>query len=1404
MSSEMTEEEYNLQEVWDRVCASFAQTTKIDLTTKPKYSVDQVLEQIRAKQSGDDEQNSKYRAAKDVIQKTLKFVTVLGGIAAQGASMVFAPSSLCFNAISYLIDTGAKYKRIFSSLANLFRRISDVLERCKIYLRLPPNTIDISLRRIINDELLCFVDICALSIKVLSGNKVLTALKVFAFDSDEGVSGQLARLAMLVERETQMRATLGFELQITSMRGIIDISEGNRKISASVDKMISLQEKKEAERAEKKVLDDIDASLDTPSVTQETLQKNHKRILGERVKGSGEWLHKNVLYTSWAHGLEQGFSILGISGAQGRGKSFLFATIVERLRQTSSQIGENLTCTSTAYYNFGSQNQESSLINALKVLAWQIVKTDIVYRKDLSSVETDGIDEIATMWNTLFAKSYKSDSTFILMLDSIELMNQNHFKGFAQLLAELQVISSTWSKFKLRILLSGRCESVSKLRIQIGGGISVIDVASQNKDDMGKFIDHRLDKMSILKGLSDPVLDLRRDILQCLTTETSGDYVNVSLLLHEISGKQRPSEIRNILSRSGGKRSDTIARKIELLNETLSDEDISDLNEILTWTVVASRPLSLAELEAVLFAKNREASLRPLAEKIMDRYSSMLRIMGEPHPISHIIPRTSKVVLISDSINDFLRANGRIEMTSDVHGSISTENVNEFEVRIVRRFLESVCDSTLFSKFGFDDFFQQKLIGKAGKIGIEIESAHLRVVSTCLKTFLPPTTPNLAPLLPFAIDSLAYHLKQADLSLVQPQYKAAIGPDLVRLFTDEQAITIWWEAIWKCYDPSPHLAWILEDDNTEAVLRWLRDSAVSKSLSDQQSQWVSSLTSKYEPDADVLDHISKILARQWLQQGLREQARPFIAVNGIQTKIENRKNPQIERSTAWPGQAAFDTDQILSTAAWAQSQLGLDQLKYIDHIHIAQTMQFFDNHEGAIERFKLASSLEPHSSYSLLCLSECYAELDEYELAIEVSESARKAVLSSDPEGCSEKLDGIDANLAEWYARKDDHPDRGIAIYEAMQHRNPGNDRDQASGLIALYHKARRHDTILEFMQSLKDTTDDVTGETLLVQTFFSFRSKFHSAMFALVQSGIGRDIILEGYEAAILAAETQAAECQKLGEEFDLTNEAFLHHQLAFLCYWNDKDDPERRKLAIERWLHLLEMDEASDDLMLGDIKTCALSGLTRAYFNEALGDKENASFYLDQMSQLATFTRIPDHRYSMRDGTYPTQLIARYYVLQGDEKRAMDTLRGNIKLSLDLLSDDDPLNDWQGYEGLAVNLMYAGQDADCLAAWSLITPEKSIEVGEIPENTPSGLCVTGAMEAVKPTGSSQMICMCLRRGDMDVLVCDKNHDMMHVPAYDLSERQSVGDGNVRVGERIVKIDDWVHQIRERWGILG
>ena len=805
--------------------------------------------------------------------------------------MFGGPSSLCFNAVSYLIETGVNYKRIFSSLAELFRRISDVLERCKVYLRMPPESVDIALRKIINDELLSFVSICALSTKVLKSHKIFIALKVFAFNSDEGVSAELNKLAYLVDKEDQMRGTLGFESQKTSEKAITETKEGTKKINSTVDKVLEFEQRRDADNREKKQLGEIDTNLDNPSETYKIVQGTYKGLLSKKVDGSGEWLRADPVYTAWRDREQSSLSVLCISGGEGYGKSFLFPTIIRDLQDLYSQVPDDLTCTSVAYYFFeqesiakGSQTAEkdaSSLVKALKVLAWQIVNNDLVYRKDLAHAKSVDINQIKSLWDLLFAKSYKTDSTFFLLFDGTDQMDRDHLKDFTHLLVELQKLSSTWGKFCLRILLAGRDDTVDRIKSHLDDMSSVIHVASKNGDDIEKFIKSRMSRMDILSGTSPQVETLKNEIITNLTKEAHGDFINVGLLLNEIGDKQRPGEIRDVLSKSGEKRSDTITRKIERLNETLSDNDISDLNELLTWVMYAVRPLTLAELEAVLFMKNHEPSLRSLSDEINERYSALFRVLGDPNPETKIMPPTATVSLVSDSIEEYFKTKAENEAAEDTRAWNDTGDVSESEVRIVRRFLESVCEPKLFKKFEFESFFDRKLTKRTAKVGVDVESADLKIVTVCVKIICSKESTEMAALLQYATYFFPAHLNAIDPSLTEPQSKTKIGPELVKIFKDEETIQRWWtdDNMWMRYN------WLYNDEYADIVLKWLQDSAVSKKLSDEDKKWVKSLSSKSEPDADLLEHIAKFLACRWLQSATWDLSPLFSFVHGYLTKV---------------------------------------------------------------------------------------------------------------------------------------------------------------------------------------------------------------------------------------------------------------------------------------------------------------------------------------------------------------------------------------------------------------------------------------------------------------------------------------------------------------------------------------
>ena len=798
--------------------------------------------------------------------------------------------------MSYLIQTGAKYKGIFSSVAELFKRISDVLERCKIYLRMPPEAVDVSLRRIINDELLCFVDVCALSMKVLKGHKILIALKVFAFNTDEGVSGQLARLAELVERESQMRGTLGFESQKNSEKNIVETRDGTKKINAGVDKLLELQQKNEEGIKERKQLQEVDTYLDTPSESFAKMRGKYRDLRGKKVDGSGQWLRNDPVYTGWAScDDESPLDVLCISGGEGYGKSYLFPTIIGDLQERVSKVTDNLSRTSIGYYFFEQEsptrgaaqsaaNDPPCLVKALKTVAYQLASHDPVYRKELaSSAKSMEANQITQLWDALFAKSYRGDSTFFILLDGAERIVWENLKQLLNVLADLQKNSDTRGRFRLRILFSARNETVRYITSHLNGGTSTIEIPSKNNYDIELFINNRLGSMDILSGGSTQVEALKKEILQGLLKEGHGDFVKIGLLLNQIGDKQRPGEIRDVLSRSGEERSNTIAREIKRLNETLGEDDISDLNELLVWVMNARCSLMLCELEAVLFVKNGELSLRSLEDEINGRFSTLFRIEGEIDPKTKNMPPSATVALVSNSIEECFRAKSVSQEAEADDGQLelnSTGDVLESEVKIVRRFLDLVCDPKLFKKFEFEAFFERKLFKKSARLGVDADTAHMRILMACLKATSEKVDES-STLVDYATVYFADHLHLIDLSLIQPQSKANVGPQLVKMFTDEEIFKRWWteNRLWM------RRCWLYEDDNVDVVLKWLQESAVTKKLPEKDLAWVKSLSSKSKPDADLLEHIAKFMAHKWLQTSDWNVAELFYWVNAYSNKV---------------------------------------------------------------------------------------------------------------------------------------------------------------------------------------------------------------------------------------------------------------------------------------------------------------------------------------------------------------------------------------------------------------------------------------------------------------------------------------------------------------------------------------
>lgn len=524
----------------------------------------------------------------------------------------------------------------------------------------------------------------------------------------------------------------------------------------------------------------------------------------------------------------------------------------------------------------------------------------------------------------------------------------------------------------------------------------------------------------------------------------------------------------------------------------------------------------------------------------------------------------------------------------------------------------------------------------------------------------------------------------------------------------------------------------------------------------------------------------------------------------------------------------IEVSQIFDAAQWVQRQIGLDKLGYEETRNLARILRDLGKHSEAIEQFKLASSLQSCNWVSQWGLAECYVFQKDYNMGIKILEATMKSIESgemAEDEEAKENLIYISRDLAEW--NKDaGNTDQTFAIYKSILQENP-DDYVTALSMIILFHENKDYQGLLEFLQSRP--TDDSTGEDHRTVVFHAHydNEKFHEAIFALAYNTDHFETILESYKVAINAAKRRYAEGRKTGdiseEEYGRVCQALLMHKVALLCYNHTANTAEQREYAIDQWILILQFDERSGSY-LSIVKSIVRKKLAIVCFQEARRDPTTAQQYIEHLEQMAS---LRNHGYWEGDfeETYPMRLISRLYALQGDEQKAKDTLRAPVKVYLDLLSDDDPLNDWQGYHGLAMLLMFAGQDADALAAWSLIAPLDNMETENSPSETdsqpakiqgPMGDICDGRCGTEWTFADNIYVCRdcdyvefdedCLKKLREGTLIsdkiCGKDHEMLHVPAYDAADREKIGEGNVKVGEHILPIEEWIQRLKEDWAI--
>lgn len=868
--------EDDLDKVWPDIIIRCSKITKWDLNDKKTLTIDQVLLKINSPKDPKPEVKDK---AKKVFKNALVCVQRFGAFAAQATSMVFGPSQQCFNAISFVITAVQDYDAVFNNITTVMERVSTFLERMRIFLddTEAETKLDKRLRLSVYRVLEHFLTIMGLAHRLTHGwkGKLKLAAKIGAFGEDDGVKDAMARLETLIATETATEISViakdmsDAAKNIRSMDKKLDqIADAQEKTNQSLGHLESAEQRRTADEEEKKRLNEIREALNIDPTKRPWIDKQDE-LWGRHIEGTGKWLLEYRSFLRWSDPKQPGINVLTVKADEGFGKSHLCSIVINHLKERhrdDARVG-------VAYYYFQRDAQDMTPINkAMKAIIYQLASTSTAVAKEYAKLVQKACDKktdfgrTVDLWKRMITDlSNGLEATFFIILDGFDQAEKETDKSLAAIITQILSIEDD-SQLRVRLFTTGRPKGLDSLADDVKTTIPEIKIApsqgeqsSLNEKDIMLYAEERLSNMDIFKNHDEEVEELKKRAKSELSEGVQGDYFALDYKLDSISRSRNFREVEEILSLAKESRTQAIARRIEQLHETLREDEIREVNNLLTWETVCFIGLSVDQYEAVLRLEADTRSLISLEKQIRDRYFSLFDISDSKF-----------ISLKSDGISDYLREKDETTNSRD-NGSRGPDTLQQGEVALVKRILKTHFSNIfggddMYEKFAFDEFFESKVGDQAARIRLLSESEnHARVAQACLLADCEHfEEEGYAQLHSYSWEWFADHLWRVEIDDIDTPTKQDIGRKLVRVLRETPLIDVWWNED----RISTREFWVYKNFCSKAVYNWLKDPVVQKGLSDMPSerQWVVATTADDGPAVKILENVAKRLAQHWLAQ----------------------------------------------------------------------------------------------------------------------------------------------------------------------------------------------------------------------------------------------------------------------------------------------------------------------------------------------------------------------------------------------------------------------------------------------------------------------------------------------------------------------------------------------------------
>ncbi|GAB1197216.1 hypothetical protein APSETT444_006507 [Aspergillus pseudonomiae] len=1373
-----------LTEIWTRVQSRVLALADGDQRKIRPLGVNDVLSHLDAAQKKDKVASWKLQAIKDSFNKALLFIQTVGGIAAGAASQLtvgkaFGPSELCFNALNFVIQAWQGYQGIFEELAGLLEKCTEYLGRLEYHVHAG---MDAKLSKVACQHLLLFVEICDRTVKLRSRRRKLLAGVKILFLQDNGVTDLLARMEGLVDKENRLVVAQTFALAsdaATSSKANLVLMQG--LVESFAEDRAERKKEKHKQYREQVVLKAL--AFDETKMNQESgepeafWQTIYRNYLKQRVWGTGEWIFSEHKYLEWEKGQSRG-PILAIAGGEGTGKSFLTSTIIKRLNQRKTTESSDRRISTGYYFLEGNSRDElknaTNLETVAKSLVWQFSQSERIYLKSVAQIceHYEEIDPNDISKHLIFGNKdlASMNITFYIVIDGL---GDTVGEGMVRF---LQRASMPIPGRDIRVLVTGdpRCfEQLSKVE---NVHFDCISISTHNRSDVEKFIENRMDRMPALTDRARlGISELRDNIRHRLCTETNGDYFKIDRTLDHISSLEYKTDIQQALDDASKERSQQITEEIEKMNESRSEKELLEINEIVRWIVYGKDLLTPKQMSAVLYIRSGETSLLPLEQKIKIKY-----------PLFEV-DRNDKVDFRSSEIEHYIPLRNATHDLDDSHGK---EAAQAAEVTMVKHFLLTVCPSEVYTKLKFDAYLTQLLRPKGNRINKDDpHTGETKMALTCLDVLTEETDRKRMRLLPYARKYLISHLSAVDLALADIACKRAVGIHLAKLFTEDSSIDILLHCAESVDDPTLRFKirryWLYSDDSVNTILRWLGDSAVTSEISDTTTRaWVAKVTSGAKPDEDLMRPAAKRMAVHFLQEPHSESFTKdaFLFIASFVNKIERRQG--IATHEVNDPSYIYSIEEIDNVENWCQTILDVKTKPSLWHVQMGILLEVLGLPRLAETRARQALMLDPQDWRASYLLAKLVGTKE----GIEILNAPIEERLASDSQWRQDPVQRVEfAKLLYMFGLlywEDNCPSTAIIYCKMAMELDPTN-YDRVTMVLSSLATEGRWPEIIVCLKGVKNSAHVSQGLPAMVIELWN-ADRFHQIFLQAALQMKHFDLLAETYESAI----------NILQERQDRATLCYIRYYYATAIF----SLRDRESKAIAEWEKVLADVPQSH---LNTILPLLISKLGPLYLRKAQtsgDDTEAASSYLQKLEDL-----VPDG--ASRSYALPPKLyLARYYQTQGDVLRAKQITREIVKQALEILSDDDEDNDKYAYSSLLTVFLPLEDTRNMLtslAMMSLNTSDTAIIYCD--GDCGNSWSYLGDMLWCRDCIDFQIDMECYQKlcdGTLPFAVCHKSHDIIHIPGRE-SIIRDIPVGCVPFGEAVIPLDEWTELIRRNYVYL-